>query len=305
MVAICSAGSADTTAEKKTAFRNKYLSEKRIGTDASHLKMLNETDTTTLQSHEFNITKYTAEHDMKAVEQKADLTNSDAQAITTYAHSGAFLKRVGENVEYLLEDKQLDWGKHVERYQPTMERYVKQLKNEGSPYYSKNRFLDADERLIVVISSSMPKETIHQYFEDLAPVNTDVLFVMRGTIGGMSKIMPTMRYIRTLLVKDPDGNLNDNKNYYSHNVTINPKITQRYGIDRVPAVIYVKGYDPVAEATTGVMAPVHDDERVYVSYGDAEIGSVLRTINKQAKSKGIKALLAGMNQSYFAKKKDQ
>lgn len=295
---------ADDISEKKEAFGERYLKSDRIGTDASHLEMLNSFSQHDIQTTDLNISKYIIDNNIEKLGQTNQNTHavSVAEDISEQAKSDAFKATIGRNMDHIINDEKLDWGKYLGEYKDQTQNIIDQMKNEDSPYLSKNKFLGAKQRLFVVISSSMPDETIRQYFSDLESVNTDVAFVVRGVMGGPEAIMPTIEYFDKLLIKNKKRDKKEPGNRYNHNITINPKITQRFDIDRVPAVLFVDNYDPIAEAYTG-NKKVHDDEDFWVHYGDVEIEYALKTINRSAKRQGLKTLISAMNDSYFKTRK--
>ena len=63
--------------------------------------------------------------------------------------------------------------------------------------------LPTDERVYIFISSSMPKQTLRNYVRDVAKLSDpNVKLVMRGLVGGMKYIKPTLRFVGSLFVKD-------------------------------------------------------------------------------------------------------
>ncbi len=92
-------------------------------------------------------------------------------------------------------------------------------------------------RLYLFISSSMPKNKVRQYARQLSKYpNTQM--VMRGFIGGGRKMQPTMKYIKSIIVKNENCNGVDCKTYTTK-INIDPVLFQRYGIDKVPTLVYV------------------------------------------------------------------
>lgn len=111
----------------------------------------------------------------------------------------------------------------------------------------------------------------------LQKVNTDITFVLRGTIGGIKEIKPTLEWMQDVLTK------NDNTRY-EYNVVIEPRIVSKYNIEQVPAVLYVKNYNPTyTEKST--------DEEHYIYYGAVDIDYALEKINGDVKSLGIERIL--------------
>jgi len=232
---------------------------------------------------------------------KSKSAEQQAKEVSNYARSDKFQKGVLENEKYILYDKSIDWSKYTGKYSDQTKEIMKQLENTNSSLLSKNQFLNPNEKLFIVISSSLKKETIRNYFKMLENVNTDVTFVLRGVIGTPKKIMPTINYINDLLIKDPNKDKSDPSNRYSFNVEINPKITRRFDVKQVPAVLFIKNYNPVVQEYKDVIGSPDKDELYWIAYGEASIDYALKQINKKAKSDGIERLLKAMNQSYYNK----
>ena len=184
-----------------------------------------------------------------------------------------------ENENYLLYDKKINWQQHLGQYKNRTNTALEQLKDKGtiSSEISSNQFLEHNEKIFIIISSSIQKHILKNYFETLQKVNTDVTFVLRGTIGGVKKIKPTLDWIQEILTK------NDNTRY-EYNVIIEPRIVSKYNIKQVPAVLYVKNYNPSYTEESA-------NEEHYIYYGAVDIDYALEKINDDVKSFGINKVL--------------
>lgn len=222
---------------------------------------------------------------------KSTSAESHAKEVSNYVRGEKFQKGVTENEKYILYDKSIDWSKYTGKYNEQTKNTIEQLEKTNSPLVSKNQYLNANEKLFIVISSSLPKETIQSYFQMLEGVNLDVTFIMRGVIGTPQKIMPTVNYINDLLVKNPKEDMTKQENRYQFNVEINPKITRRFDVKEVPAILFIKNYNPVVQEYKEVIGSPDKDEHYWIAYGDASIDYALEQINKNAKSDGIERLL--------------
>jgi len=290
--------------ENKTKiFMDKYLPD-------SKMKQFNiSPEELRKKSKDFNLTQMNSDMEVNRTEFnkkygqiqtiKSKSADEQAKEVSDYVRTNKFQKGVAENEKYILYDKSIDWSKYTGKYKKYTKDIIQQLTKNNSPLISHNRFLNPNEKLFIVISSSLKKQTIRNYFKMLENVNTDVTFVLRGVIGSPKKIMPTIKYINSLLVKDPNKNPRDKKNRYSFNIEINPKITRRYDIEAVPAVVFIKNYNPIVEEYKSVIGKPDQNEKVYIAYGEVSIDYALKKINKKAKSKGIERLLKGMNKSFF------
>jgi len=126
---------------------------------------------------------------------KSKSADDQAKEVSNYVRSDKFQKGLIENEKYILYDKSIDWSQYTGKYSNQTQQIMDQLEKTNSPFLSKNKFLNANEKIFIVISSSLKKETVMNYFKLLENVNTDVTFILRGVIGNPKKIMPTIEYI--------------------------------------------------------------------------------------------------------------
>tara|TARA_B100001063_G_scaffold241464_1_gene268384 strand:- start:4163 stop:5005 length:843 start_codon:yes stop_codon:yes gene_type:complete len=210
-----------------------------------------------------------------------------AEEINGLIKSSEYKKKVTDYKDYILKDKGLN-------FQEKMGDYSKEIKKSPKKAY-RNNFLASDERVIVAISESIPKEVIKNYFKSLGENYDDVLFVLNGFIGNNpKKIMPTLKYVNDLLSKDKK----DVKDKFLFRVDVNPKIFSKYNLTEVPAIIFIKNYNPYMEIQ-GNGKDDKSNEDVYVSYGDSNIKYVLEKINKDAKSNGLTKLIKNIQKGFF------
>ena len=273
--------SAQANEDKKEIFNDKYLNSQKLDqyrntniNISSDFKISNIEEMTKI-SDEVN----TNTSSMINNSLKSDTLENEAQEIDSKVKSKDFQKKIIENENYLLYDKKINWQQHLGQYKNRTNTALEQLKDKGtvSSEISSNQFLEHNEKIFIVISSSIPKHILKNYFETLQKVNTDVTFVLRGTIDGVKKIKPTLDWIQEILTK------NDNTRY-EYNVIIEPRIVSKYNIKQVPAVLYVKNYNPsYTEEST--------DEEHYIYYGAVDIDYALEKINDDVKSFGINKVL--------------
>lgn len=276
---------------EKEAFIEKYISDK-----ANYQK--NETEANEYRknlSQDINI-KEISKKENKEIDTNINYyKNSDANKISENINkevkSLEFQKKVEANKDYIFKDKDLNFDEK-------MGNYKKEIEPQKTINY-KNKFLNSDERLIIAISSSIPDEVLKNYFKSLGDNNEDVLFVMNGFIGNdPKKIMPTLEYISRILNKDDSSKDIKDKNKYLFRVDINPKLFAKYNINEVPAVIFVKNYNPYMEIQGNGLGD-ESNENVYISYGDSSVRYALEQINKKAKSKGLEELIKNISKGFL------
>jgi len=289
--------------DKKQIFMDKYLPKNKIEQFSispeelrKNSKDFNLNDIkTNIEMHkkDFN-KKYGAIKNVK--NKKAE---EEAKKLSDYAKSNKFQKGVKKTEKYILYDKSINWSKYTGKYNKQTKEIMEQLEKTNNPLLSNNKFLEPNEKLFIIISSSLEKETIRNYFKILKNVNTDVTFVLRGLIGTPKKIRPTLNYINDLLTKDKNKDSANGANRYLFSVEINPKITRRFNIKEVPAVLFIKNYNPVVEEYKSIIGHPDENEFYYVAYGEVSVDYALKQINRRAKSNGIERLLKGMKESFY------
>lgn len=168
------------------------------------------------------------------------------------------------------------------------------IQNLQSYRTNSNEILSEKEKIFIIISSSLPKELIKNYFILAKNSPLDFNFVLRGVIGNdISKLVPTLNYFKDLSKISSVG----------YNLTINPKITQAYNITKVPAIVYIKDFDNILEQHEKYEDKQinSNDDNVFVFYGDMALDYALEQINKKAQSKTLSKLIDKLNKSEFYK----
>ncbi|MEW6290779.1 MAG: type-F conjugative transfer system pilin assembly protein TrbC [Thermodesulfobacteriota bacterium] len=170
------------------------------------------------------------------------------------------------------------------------ETIFKDILSESTPQSEQHSLPEAasnSAQLYLFVSSSVPLTTLRNYAAmiDRAHV-AQVIMVLRGFVGGMKEIRPTMEFIGEILKKDPACNLIRNKcDNYQVNIEIEPLLFQRVAIDEVPALAYL----PVSENDT----EGKQTEPLIVN-GDAGLDYLLERINREAKSAELNTLIAAL-----------
>jgi len=94
----------------------------------------------------------------------------------------------------------------------------------------------AKEKFYLVISSSVPEETLRSYMaqiEDLAGNGVEIVPVLRGFVGGMKKIRPTIEFYLKIALKDPSVGLSRD-NLRPVAISVDPGAAR--GVTAVPAL---------------------------------------------------------------------
>ncbi|EOR7867389.1 type-F conjugative transfer system pilin assembly protein TrbC [Escherichia coli] len=142
----------------------------------------------------------------------------------------------------------------------------------------------AGNQLVMFVSSSMPLSTLRNYARDLSKVGG--VMVMRGTVGGISKMGETIGLTRNVLVANPTCEGAKCK-MWGTDMLIDPMLFRLYSINKVPALIYqpdmhIQSYCDGLENATKASAVV---------YGDASVRGLLERMNVIAPDAKVKALV--------------
>jgi len=150
----------------------------------------------------------------------------------------------------------------------------KQKKQEATRPNKRSGILSAGEHIYLFLSSSVPDETVHTYMGTVAGVAEPHLsLVMRGVVGGLES-RKSVRYFSRILKKDPTcRDTQERCARYQVPIKIASNLFARYGIDRVPAVVYSDGTSS------------------FLIQGDAALDYLLERINREAGSESLTYLI--------------
>lgn len=144
----------------------------------------------------------------------------------------------------------------------------------------------SNEQIYIFISSSMPASTIRNYVQDVAYLNDpNIIFVLRGFVGGIKKIKPTMKFTRDIIKKD--SNCTRSCDSYNVKVQVNPLMYSRYSIERVPAILYVQGILPKEAAVLKLNKTTFPN---WVIYGDASLVTATEIFADKTKKESMRAM---------------
>ena len=214
----------------------------------------------------------------------------EANEVNKYLHSKTYEENIENMKGYILHDKELNYKKYV--YSNLAKSVFKNL--------NPNKYLSKDEKVYVIISSSIPKTTLKNYIRSVQNINgEDVVFVLRGFVGGIKKVKPTLAFIQSLLKKENCNDNNSTKCMYRAKIEINPKITRHFNIQEVPAVIFVRGYNGILDKHTTFKEYQSDSEEAFIALGDSNLIYALEKLNKKAKDKTLNNLIKALRSSFF------
>lgn len=170
------------------------------------------------------------------------------------------------------------------------ESLFKDIITEAMPQADQNLQAKADidsEQVYLFISRSVPLATLRNYAAVIDRARADqVIMVLRGFVGGMKKIRPTMEFIGEILKKDPFCDLTKEKcDSYQVNIQVDPQLFQRFSIDVVPTLAYLPAGE--SDAQEKQLEPL-------IIQGDATLDYLLERINSEAGRAGLDRLITAL-----------
>ena len=154
--------------------------------------------------------------------------------------------------------------------------------------------LNEDEKIYLFISSSVPLSTLRTYVRDLDKLNDpNIVVVLRGFVGGMQKIRPTLEFIESMLVKDSACRVGDGKqcDVYQANIQIDPLVYRKFNIQQVPALAYVENISNNANS--------FDEPEAMIFYGDVSLDYALDQIFSETGNPQIKKAVQKIRGDFY------
>ncbi|EKY3179893.1 conjugal transfer protein TrbC [Cronobacter turicensis] len=142
----------------------------------------------------------------------------------------------------------------------------------------------AGNQLVMFVSSSMPLVTLRNYARDLSKVGG--VMVMRGTVGGISKMVDTITLTRNVLNADPTCEGAKCK-MWGTEMLIDPMLFRIYGVNKVPALIY----QPDMHIQSYCDGLENVNKASSIVYGDASVRMLLERMNVISRNKNVESLI--------------
>lgn len=207
-----------------------------------------------------------------------DEMKAEAGTLDAYYRSDEFQGRVRSETERI---KSQVFGESFARFYPD---------NVAGERKGK---LTESERVYIFVSSSLPLQTVRNYAASVARLGDPrIVMVMKGFVGGMAKIQPTIHFVAAALKKDALCSPAEGEcTMLPANLVVDPLLYRRYVIERVPAVVFAKG---VKAENPGLSEGDTKNTNVtdsYTIYGDASLEYILQTIGHESGSSSLKDLL--------------
>ncbi|WP_022846775.1 TrbC family F-type conjugative pilus assembly protein [Desulfurobacterium sp. TC5-1] len=175
--------------------------------------------------------------------------------------------------------KKIENSTAVKREKEALKEQVKEVKKavkKNGNYKSekmKDKILPEDEKIYVLISSSVPLETLKAYVGEAERFNRDFVFVLRGTIGTVSKIRPTLLFIRRVISKG-------DREAYRVEFNLDPRPFRLINAESVPAFLLLKDGKPEA-----------------VVYGDVSLGYAVKKLYENTCNPYLEKLAEALGES--------
>ncbi|MGB3224814.1 MAG: TrbC family F-type conjugative pilus assembly protein [Desulforhopalus sp.] len=194
-----------------------------------------------------------------------------AQETSDHFHSSEFQEKIKCEEQRLERKVFSDYTAPWKKKQQTKEEQAKQ---DGS--------LTSTEKVYLFFSSSVPDETVQAYITTIVKAgDPNLIPVMRGWVKSMADTRADVAYFSRVLQKDlACRKSREPCQHYQVEINLQPSLFTKYGITRVPAVVYENGSD------------------AYLIQGDAGLDYLLERINREAKSTALASLIKKMRGTY-------
>lgn len=200
---------------------------------------------------------------------------------------------------------------YATEYQEKIQNEIKRLESENFKEVinefkkgntaEKATGLQPDERIYIFISSSIPVDTLRRYAVDLDRIHDgNVSMVMRGFVNGMKLFKPTMKFVRSINVKDVNCDPSVEKcETFNASINIDPLLFEKYGISSVPAIAYVKGVSLIdSTMSEGWGTNLEGSPEAYIVYGDVSLEYALKTIQDKTKN-NLNSILKKLRNGFY------
>ncbi len=145
--------------------------------------------------------------------------------------------------------------------------------------------IGAHDKLFIFISSSMPMYEIRRYVKQVAMLNVpDIQIVMRGFIGGVKYIKPTIRFFYKAVKVDP-GCKGLRCKMYNVSFDVNPLPFRKYHIDKVPAFVFDPNFQKIMPYN------INKNDSAYKLYGDVSLKYAITVLYRYSKYLRLKEFL--------------
>lgn len=151
-----------------------------------------------------------------------------------------------------------------------------------------------DERIYIFVSSSIPETSLKEYARSLDKLrDQNASMVMRGCIGGCTRIIPTLKYIQKIIASEKGKEL-------VAEVQIDPNLFRAYKIEVVPAIIFARGISKtLPEISEGIESNLKTAPEAYAVYGDVSLDYALEKINRDLGNPRLAQTIQVLRKGWF------
>lgn len=163
--------------------------------------------------------------------------------------------------------------------------------------------LQENQKVFLFVSSSMPVSTLRTYAMDLDALNDpNFVMVLRGFVGGMKQVRPTLDFIEKIAVREEDCRISEGKkcDMFRVNIEIDPMVFQKFHIEQVPAIAYAENVQAIdTQQSIGREGNLSGEMDAAVVYGDASIEYALEQIFIETKDPQIQKAMNKLQEGFY------
>ncbi|MEY8201152.1 MAG: type-F conjugative transfer system pilin assembly protein TrbC [Colwellia sp.] len=185
-------------------------------------------------------------------------------------------------IESLIKSEEYKNRKEFLSYSLATKLGVNKSTTDLKPKYERRSPLPSGHTPILFISSSMPINVLNSYAVDLSKVGG--VMILRGTVGGISKLVPTIRLINNLRKYDMTcrDTIENQCERLDITITIDPKRFIKNNVKRVPALIFEKDFNSTPYCESG-----DPKSSMHIVYGDSSLEGMLQTLYSISDDKNV------------------
>lgn len=219
-------------------------------------------------------------------------------------------QRENESTPQMKKEAQKSYKEFQQKVMPEVEKWKGKMrydgerlvidgsgKKNGNEKDALREFLKKDERIYIFVSSSIPKTTLKNYARSIDKLREpNIVMVLRGCIGGCTKLMPTAQFIQEIIAPSKDEEL-------AVEFIIDPLLYRHYNVKRVPAIVFASGVAPAdLEASEGMPENLKGMPNAYAVYGDVSLDYALEKMHAKTSNPRILAMLKELRKGWFDSK---
>lgn len=212
----------------------------------------------------------------REVEQDIQIIKPRVNEVIKKSQSPIYMQRAEEVKKKADEIEQEELTKMQNNYQP-------QNKKKLHPHFNRG------DMLYIFMSSSVPRIVWDTYAQAIAKtgLSNNIVMVLRGCIGGCTYVMPTVRFLRSVLTDNgrvPKG--------YDAQIWIDPLLFERFNIQRVPCFVFVRGQDlKYPNLSAGLSYNIVSPGKAYEVCGAWSFYHNVAVLQRMSHSESLKSIL--------------